>query len=547
MSDNLESKSNNKSSALINVLKKISILIVIIGALVLIAGVAIYIYGRQINNELIEQGIKNPTDGNLYKNIGMVGAFTGLLITMGGIVLVFMKKGKKMSNTMKNVAKLSTGTLAGQLISFITSPLCYRVFGAEYIGLWTLFHSYAGVVVAFSDLGMAKSIVVEKDPERVVTIYKVITTLSMCFSIISASVLTIFYMFNKDRLLGINIIFFFVYMIFDIFTRQQTQICYSWLNRNGKYNTLMKNPVISKIITAAVSIAIGLGGAAVGQDWLLMYGYFIGAQVGAIITLLHMRKQLPKALFTFKIKDFIDVIKSNKRYVQYQLPANLISQFKNQLPTFFIEAFFGAKILGYYSVSVKLIKIPINLLANAMGRVFFKTVSDMKRAGKELGGFVYKSLTKSMKIAVIPLSLVFAFGDIAIQILYGKDYDVAGNILRIVILQNYLVFIMTTVQGIAVTLEKQKNVMVSCIAQAVSIVAGMGIGKYVFDNIYLAVGIYSVLIIICNLAYFCSLLKSVNVSIKKYLANVGACAGAMFGIGLVLRLILLLLGVVHTI
>lgn len=458
-----------------------------------------------------------------------------------------IKQKFKMSYTMKNVAKLCTGTLAGQLISFITSPICYRVFGAYYIGLWTLFHSYAGVVVAFSDLGMAKSIVVEKDPDRVITIYKVITTLSMGFSILSALVLAVFYSFNRDDLGGLSLTFFFIYMIFDIFTRQQTQICYSWLNREGKYNTLMKNPVISKIITAAVSVAIGLGGKAIGQDWLLAYGYFIGAQIGAIMTLLHMRRQLPKGLFTFKISDFISVIKQNNKYVKYQLPAHLISQFKNQLPTFFIESYFGTEILGFYSVSVKLIKIPVNLLANAMGRVFFKTVSDMKRAGKALGGFVYKSLTKSMKIAVVPMALALALGDIAILIIYGDGYDIAGNILRIVVLQNFFVFLMTTVQGIAVTLEKQKNVMVSCIAQAISIAAGMSIGYYVFNNIYIAVAIYSLLIIICNVAYFCSLLKSVNVSIIKYLSRAGFYAALMFAIGIVIRLILLACGVVHTI
>ena len=47
----------------------------------------------------------------------------------------------KLSGNKKNIAKISSGTLLGQVISVITLPIITRIYGAEVIGIWTLLNS----------------------------------------------------------------------------------------------------------------------------------------------------------------------------------------------------------------------------------------------------------------------------------------------------------------------------------------------------------------------------------------------------------------------
>lgn len=422
------------------------------------------------------------------------------------------KKRLVLSKKMMNVAKISSGTMAGQLISFITLPIIARIYGAEVVGNWTLINSVATIVNSFSDLGLTNALMVENDDEAILRLYNVVTTIVMAISTISGFVAFLYYCAVPNDM-EINSLFIGILMAILIFTLQQTQICYTWLNRQGKYGILMKNPIINNTMIGIVAVVFGLFGAKT-------YGYYIASVLGQIITIIHMKRFLPKKMFTLKIDDYRIVFKSRLRFIQYQMPTNVIVQFKNQLPVLLIKQFFGAEILGYYSVSVKVLNVPISLLANALGRVFFQTVSDMKRKGEEIGEFTYRNITKAMKVAIIPMIFLVAFGDILVIILFGQEYEMAGNMMQIVSFQNFFTFLMMSSQGITVTLDKQNYAMISCIAQSFGFVVGLGIGAYIFNDIFVGLILMSVLFSVVQIIYFCSLFKVMKISWQKYLMHI---------------------------
>ena len=149
------------------------------------------------------------------------------------------KKKFVLSNRMKNVAKISSGTMAGQIISFITLPIIARIYGAEIMGNWTLMNSIATIINSFSDLGLTNALMVEDDEEATLRLYNVVTTLVLGVSILAGIGVGLYYVIVPDSL-GVSNAFVAIFMIILIFALQQTQICYTWLNRQGKYSVLMK-------------------------------------------------------------------------------------------------------------------------------------------------------------------------------------------------------------------------------------------------------------------------------------------------------------------
>lgn len=438
------------------------------------------------------------------------------------------KKRFALSNKMKNAAKISSGTMAGQIISFITLPIIARIYGAEVVGHWTLLNSIATIVNSFSDLGLTNAIMVEDDEESSLRLYNVVTTIVIAISIISGLVAVIYYSIVPSGM-GISNLFIGLLIAILIFTLQQTQICYTWLNRQGKYGILMKNPVINNTIIGVVAVIFGLAGAKT-------YGYYVATILGQIITLIHMKRFLPKKMITFKLDDYRHVFKTRLSFIKYQMPTNVISQVKNQLPVLLIKKLFGAEVLGYYSVSVKVLNIPITLLANALGRVFFQTISDMKRKGEEIGAFAYRNITKAMKVAIVPMIFLVALGDVFIMILYGKEYEMAGTMLQIVSFQNFFTFLMMSSQGITVTLNKQNYAMISCIVQSLGYIIGLGAGAYIFQDVFIGLILMSILYVIVQVAYFCSLFHVMKISWKKYLKDVIISMAIILAGALVLRL-----------
>lgn len=423
---------------------------------------------------------------------------------------IFFRK-LKLTNNKKSVAKISTGTIAGQIISVITLPIITRIYGAEILGLWALMNSITLIINSFSDLGLTNSLMI-KSEEEIEKIYKVVSTISFVISIIIGIILTYFY----DFFVGgteFSRVFFMCYLIVASFMAQQTQICYTWLNRNGNYNLLMKNPIIHNISYGI--LAITLGGLGFKN-----YGYFISYVLAQIITLLNMKLSLPKVLFTTKITDIKSVLSNSKKFLAFQTPTNILSIFQSQLPTFLIKIFWNTEILGYYSITVKVLKIPVTFLAKAIGRVFFQVTSKMKIEGKNVGEFVSRNLIKNMRIAIIPIVLLMSVGDKIIVIVLGQDWMMAGELIRILSLQYYFMFIMGTVQGLSITLDKQHFAMIANLMQIIGYIIGAIIGKFVFDDIYIAMIIMSALFILVQIVYFSALFKVMNASSSRYLINV---------------------------
>lgn len=433
----------------------------------------------------------------------------------------------KLSINKKNVAKISSGVLLSQVIAVITLPIITRIYGAEVIGIWTLLNAIAMLARSLSDLGLTNSIMIE-DEENIVNTYKVITTVVAVISIISSVVITLFYtIFNRS--IEINTLFLFTFIIFIIFTTQQIQVCYTWLNRKGEYNILMKNPIIQKGIFGITAIVLGLIG-------MKTYGYFVGHIAGQLATLVYMKGNLPKKMFTITLSDYQKTIFRHKRFVTYQMPTNVLSNFKNQVPVLLVQGLWGTEILGYYSVTVKLLQIPSTLLANAIGRVFFHITSAMKRDGKSIGQYVYRNLTIGMKIAIIPMIFLMAFGDVIAVVFLGSDWKIAGDFVRILTLQFFFMFLMNTVQGLSIILEKQNYAMFSCIFQIIGYILGALIGKYVFDNVYLGLLLMSAFFIVINIIYFTELFRVMGISRKKYISSVLLSVSSIIILSFLLRL-----------
>ncbi|WP_347548515.1 oligosaccharide flippase family protein [Pseudalkalibacillus hwajinpoensis] len=442
------------------------------------------------------------------------------------------------SSSMKNVGKISFGTILGQLISIISLPIFTRLYGVEVIGYFALFNATAIIVKSFSDLGLTNAIMIEESEESAGKTYKVVSTVSL---IISSIVGVCVYTFSEVFFgtVDINNIFVAVTITILIFTSQQIQLCYTWLNRRKQYDVLMKNPIINNTIASVLGLILGLIG-------FLEYGYYISIMVGQIFTIVHMKRFLPKGFFCFDTRHYLQSFKKHKNFLTYQMPSNIFLQIKGQLPILLISIFFGSKILGYYSVSMRVLGMPITLLANSLGKVFFQRVSELNRKGEQVGEFTLLSLEKAMKISFIPIVMMLSLGDLVTALLFGEDYIVSGNILRVMTLYGFFLFLSMSVNGVAIVIDKQKYLLVSGFFQILGISSGVWLGAKIFNDIYFSLLGLSMTFIIIQIVYFCAIFKVSNIKIKRYLLPLLKAILVIFVIYFVIRSVLLFLGIVDT-
>jgi O-antigen/teichoic acid export membrane protein len=416
----------------------------------------------------------------------------------------------KISGRMKNVAKISSGTILGQIISIITLPLITRIYNAEIIGSWSAISAIATILVYCVDLGLSQAIMVESD-KGVEKLYQMISTISLFICFPAYFISLVYYLASGYDFSTALIHAFFV--IVYAYTMRQVQTCYTWLNREKQYNILMKNPVINFLSVAIFSIVFGLMG-------FKNYGYFWGVTLGQFFTLLNMKTAMPKKMFYFNREYYKRVIATHSDYVKYQMPSLVSAQLRQSLPNLLIGLLFGNEILGYFSISQRLLNLPINFIGQSLGRVFYQTIAEMKRAGKEIGLFLQRNMDRATKLAVIPMLLFAAFGDVAIVIFFGKEYELGGTISRIVVFRSLFNFLSTSLSGIDIVTEQQKRTLQTCLMQTILSSLSVIVGYYAFDSIIITVWLIVITFDLMQVWYFVKIYKSLNLSPVKYIRKV---------------------------
>lgn len=444
----------------------------------------------------------------------------------------------KLSINMVNVAKISSGTMIGQVVSIITLPVLTRIYGAEILGVWATMVSISIVINAFSDLGLTNAIMIEDKKEDRLLIYKIVSMLGIFLSMFSGLVILI-YNINKGSGTYIENYITALMIVVIAITNQQIQICYTWLNKEAQYNVLMKNPIINNTCAGIFAIALGL----MGQ---VAYGYYIGMMLGQVATLIHLKRYLPQKISLFNTNESYKTIKLKREFIFYQMPSNVITQLKNQLPILLIRALFGAEIVGYYSISVKILNIPVNLLAAAIGRVYYQEIAAKKDNINAIGSFTYRNFRRAVNAAIVPIILMYSLSDVLIPVALGPDYVIAGDMMRIVVFISFSTFMLLSSRGLSIVLNKQKYALISTITQSIICVLSLMAGYYIFDSIYLSLALMSAGILIIQTWFICALFRTMRFSYWKYIKDLLVALSIIVGASYLIRMILLWVGVLKS-
>lgn len=434
--------------------------------------------------------------------------------------------GFRLSNNLKNAAKISSGTLIGQLLSVVTLPILTRIYGAEIMGIWTVIISISGLMNTVTDLGLSQAIMIE-DADRENSTYNAIMTLVLLMSIapmfIVALYCRVFAGYGWTLTLTV-VIFSFIYAL----TLQINQVSYTWLNKKKSYSVLMKNPILNHGSMAVFAIVLGLLG-------FKSYGYYIGVTLGQLVTLVHMSRFLPRSFRIVSLAEIKDTLMRHKVFVKYQMPTNVTLQAREQLPNLLIGMLFGNTVLGYFSISQKLLNIPVTFIGQSLGKVFYQRIAELKKLGEDVASFIYRNIMRAIKLAFLPMVLLAAFGDAAITMFFGAEYDVGGVIVRIVVFRTFFTFISTCTQGMDIVIERQKYSMITCITQTLLLVASIFLSYTLTGSIYVCAFAMTICFIVVQATYFSAIFRAVGISPLKYLKNVILAIGGVVLMSFALR------------
>lgn len=264
----------------------------------------------------------------------------------------------------RNIALMSSATVAAQIINVVIQPILTRIVPAETLGIFTFLVSMANIAIPVASLKLDLLITSEADDNRAQYITDVCIVLTTIISLIFLLVISGGYLMKANIFSQYGPIIFTVPLM--VFTNGVRFLFISYNNRYRQYKIIGLIGILRELTRGGIQILSGLLTlGALGQ----VSGYVLAPISG-------LKKQTKEYVLKFTNRQkldyatFKDIIIKGKKQILYLVPAQFLNSFSSSLVILFISMLYSTEQLGYYSAGVRLLEVPMILSQPTLVRYF---------------------------------------------------------------------------------------------------------------------------------------------------------------------------------
>lgn len=359
-------------------------------------------------------------------------------------------KGDKL---VKNILMIIGGTVSGQVIGIIVSPILTRIYTPEEYGILSVFTSIL-LIMSFSSLKYEMAIPLAKKEVDALNIF-VLSLIVLGIFTISLGILLVFWGQEILRFFNANAMYHYrLFIPIGLLFQGLYMILMQWMFRKKEFKIVSKTMVTQ---VASGSIVKVLGG-------LLGFGP-VGLIIGRIVSVSAGSTKFLKSFLNTQNIEYHNVnfsrIKYNairyKDFPLFQASSIGVGQFRNQLPVLFLAPLFGSQIVGFYGLANSIVKIPARLVGKSVMDVFFAEIASLGKENPKEIKQIANSLVKKLIIIGFFIFLGLSlFGPIVFSVVFGQEWYEAGVFARILSIYIFANIVFLPISRIFEVFEKQK-------------------------------------------------------------------------------------------
>lgn len=389
----------------------------------------------------------------------------------------------RQSEFTKNVLILVSGTAIAQLLPILASFILTRLYTPEDFGVFTLIISLIAFGSVFITGRYEVAIILPKEEKEAQDLAVISSSLGLGSSLI----FFLFIFFFREQFaswIGLRVEFsFWLYWVpLLIFLTAQQKILDFVVNRQQKFGTLAKNRIGRSVTLTGTQLSLGFAKFSGG----LIVGNFL-ATIYSVLFLLYRQ--------SWKLKDlsFKNLGPTAKKYIKFpkfSLAADTINSFSNHIPVILITLYFTEEMAGYYGFTLRILSLPLALVASSILDVFKQKASN---EFNELGNckrIYLKTLKKLLLISVIPFLILAFIAPDAFAMFFGEGWKEAGVYAQILCIMFFMRFVVSPLSYVLYIANKQNYDLLWQISLAVFTLTSFYVG-HIYDDIHIALWCFS--------------------------------------------------------
>lgn len=332
------------------------------------------------------------------------------------------------STYARNVITLMTGTAFAQVLPIAVSPILTRLYRPEDFGVVAIYVAIASILGVLVTGRYELAILIPNHDSDAIHIAALSAGLSI---FISGLLMLVVITFNQEisHLLGAPELSPWLYWlpVSTLLSGIYQSLNY-WSNRKNQYKRL----AISRTIQSGSMSLVQLCAGHVGAGATGLIGGQLTGQVLSTAALSKIIYQEDKILIqSIKKNHTIELAKKYLNYPKYMIPGQLFNTASGYMPLFILGIFFGPVIVGFYSLSQKILLAPMSLIGGAIGDVYRSEAAKHYRDTGNCLNLYKKTFLKLITLSLIVTVPVFFFGPDLYSLIFGEQWRKAGEIASI--------------------------------------------------------------------------------------------------------------------
>jgi O-antigen/teichoic acid export membrane protein len=353
---------------------------------------------------------------------------------------------------LRGAGLLIAGTVGGQAILLLASPILTRLYTPDDFGVFGLYVSVFAFFNIVSSGRYELAIPLARRDEFALNVLVLCMALIGGFTLLSVVLLQTGL---PDLLgaIGIDLTPAVIALLpFGIAASGLYKVQSFWTLRVSAYRTAALARLLQGIGVTVTQLALGV--AALSHAGLIL-GHVAGF-LASYLTVLWLMLTLPRRLL--KQISWARIRLAARRFIRFPLFSiwsDFFNVFGTQLPIFVMVSLFSPAVAGLYFLAIRVANAPVAIVAEATTKTLI-SIGSKPSLRAELAGFslsVFKSLAR---ISLVPMLCALPLGPALFGSIFGPDWAVAGLYFSYLVPWTLTVFMFVPLMALFSILERQK-------------------------------------------------------------------------------------------
>jgi O-antigen/teichoic acid export membrane protein len=320
---------------------------------------------------------------------------------------------------LKNVVILVGGTVLGQLLTIVATPVIAHLYSPHDLGVASVYGSILSFIMIIGCWSFELAIPLPQDDETAVWLTIISTIVLIGMALITGTVLYFFGALFCTWMKVPDLVNYLFLLPMSLCAVGSYQILSYWVIRWQTYGILARTKISQSI--GQITIQVGAGIMSEGAIGL-MIGDIVGRSSGAISMARQLWKKGVPSIKNASLQKLTDAAYRYRRFPLISSWSGLLNGLGWMYPLI-VTYFYGTHVAGWLALCTTIIGSPLSLLSVSFGKVYYGESARLTKEDTVNQKILFRETIKKLVLLIVPVVILgILIAPWLVPIMFGLEW-----------------------------------------------------------------------------------------------------------------------------